>query len=474
MKRAGSVFGLVIFEFIWAFAFVGCSRDGNSSDVKSISFNLHNGVDILLVVDNSGSMVGEQLQLGKSFAAFSQVLEERFRDNYHIAVITTGIESENCPRCDEITGQSCINETLEDGRFQDRIGINLGTEFEPDYQFETEPSCRIVTQANKDCFYDESDSSGIVLDGVTGCGYERGLEAIRMALQEDNLSTYNEGFFREDASLAIIVISDEDDCGNVGDVNETLSGIMADVCYYAAKGEDPDGNTTDPEGKAYSLTPVQEYYDFLVGLKGEGNVKFAAIVGMEDPSDPGASEITYEEVNFPDGTTMMRPKSACFTPGCEGMDAFCSAKPGTRYIDLAQMFGANGYIDTICQEDFSDTMAAIGTFVACPDKFALNQAVSNSALETVTIGDTEFPKYSCAQAVNNELVACDPNEAGSCLAGECKPTWIYCPPDGGAPDVVCSAERNCSGLTFENAPGGYLQFCEHSEPCKFAQTGVEM
>jgi hypothetical protein len=436
---------------------------------ETATITVASAVDILLVVDNSGSMVGEQLQLGRSFAAFSSVLEEKFGDNYHIAVITTGIESDNCPLCGGAYTQSCINETLENGRFQDRIGTNQGTEFEPDYIFVTDESCRVVTQDNDNCFYQEDGGvgSGIVLDGITGCGYERGLEAIRMALQTNMLASYNDGFLREDATLAIIVISDEDDCGNVDDVNETLPNIMADVCYYAAKGEDPDGNTTDPNGNPYTLTPVQEYYEFLVGLKGEGNVKFAAIVGMEDKDDPGASEIIYE---WREEYNMYRPKSACSTPNCNGIEAYCSAKPGTRYIDMAQMFGENGFTDTICQERFDETMAEIGTFVACPERFKLTEPIRDPALANFIVDGESIPKYTCTVAVNNILVGCDPEAANPCAQGECQPSWIYCPPDGSSPSVSCPT-RSCDGLNFDNAPGGFIQFCEHYDPCELLEEG---
>jgi hypothetical protein len=434
------------------------------------TIKIASAVDILIVVDNSGSMVGEQLSLGTSFAAFSAVLSKKFGDDYQIAVITTGVKSENCPLCSDTILGSCINETLEDGRFQDRIGTNLGSEFEPDYRFVTDQSCRIVTTSNTECFYNESTSSGIVLDGISGCGYERGLEAIRMALQRSDQA----GFFRPDAALAIIVISDEDDCGNVGDVTELdtpeMNKIMANACYYAARGVDPEGNTVDPEGKPYTLTPVQEYYDFLIGLKGEGNVKFAAIVGMEDSSDPGASEIEYEPYQY-EGETYYRIKSACSTPGCTGPDVYCSAKPGTRYIDLAQMFGAeNGFIDTICKRDFSETMAEIGTFVACPEKFTLTEAIRDPALANFIVDSEALSKYTCTVPVNNKLVGCDPEEANPCAQGECQPSWIYCPPDGSSPAAVCPT-RDCRGLSFENAPGGYIQFCEHYDPCELLEEG---
>ena len=58
-------------------------------------------VDILFVVDNSGSMVGEQRQLAESFEAFSATLEENFGEDYYIAVVTTSMESGACPQSRE-------------------------------------------------------------------------------------------------------------------------------------------------------------------------------------------------------------------------------------------------------------------------------------------------------------------------------------------------------------------------------------
>jgi hypothetical protein len=314
---------------------------------------VYSPVDILFVVDNSGSMVGEQKALAHAINTMLIKLEDVIGDNYQIGIITTGLESENCPACDDIVTNSCINETGENGRLQDRIGKNQGTEEDPDFVFSTDQSCRIVTKNNIECLYNETEQAGTIMVGESGCGYERGLDAIRIALSEPLLGGHNAGFLRPEAALLIVVITDEDDCGKVGDVDETLPGIMADVCYYAAKGEDPYGNTSDINGKAYTLTPVQEYYDRLVELKGEGNVRFAVVVGMQDPQDPGASEIEYEYNTL---YNMYRPINACMTPGCDIHPAYCSAKPGTRYIQLALMFGGNGFLSTICQADFSTSL----------------------------------------------------------------------------------------------------------------------
>jgi len=46
--------------------------------------------------------------------------------------------------------------------------------------------------------------------GTQGCGYEHSLESARRAL--DPQSNINPGFLRDDAFLAIVFITDEDDC----------------------------------------------------------------------------------------------------------------------------------------------------------------------------------------------------------------------------------------------------------------------
>jgi hypothetical protein len=337
-------------------------------------------IDILLVMDGSGSMVGEQMAVGRSFRSLAEAFRMTGVD-FHIAVITNGIESDNCPLCTDFIANSCINETLENGRFQDRIGKNMGTEYDPDFVFESRSECRVVTKDNLDCLYDAQQEKGTSLVGIQGCGYERGLAAMRMALSPELIEEYNSGFLRPHARLVVIAFSDEDDCGEVGDVNETLPGIMADVCYYAAKGEDPEGNTVDPEGKPYQLTPVEDYYDFLLELKGSNHslVSFGAIVGMQDPSDPMGSTIEYE---WREQYNMFRPQAACEIPNCNGIDAYCTAQPGTRYIKLADMLG--GKVNTICQQDFAGAVLDIaGVSTGVRNTFNLQR--TPASVETIDV-----------------------------------------------------------------------------------------
>ena len=304
-------------------------------------------LDILFVLDNSASMVGEQKALATSFGRLVSYLDEGEVD-YHIAVVTTGMESPMCPACDPIE-DSCINTTGENGRFQDRICYNQGDEDNPDYVCDSDPACRTVDSGNLSCFYDQ-DKRGTVFVGVKGCGYERGLAAMRTALDSDLLNGYNQGFLRETARLAVIVVSDEDDCGEVGDVYE-MSGDGGNICYFAAKTVGPEGETfhsDDPEQRPYQLTPVDEYRDFLLDVKNGQHrlVKFAAVVGV----NPNGTEIEYEWTG-----SRWDVVNACTNPGCTG--DYCYAKPGTRYIELAGILG--GSVESICQEDFAEPMVRI-------------------------------------------------------------------------------------------------------------------
>lgn len=406
-------------------------------------------VDILFVMDNSRSMVGEQTAIGKSFERFAGVLEEKFgKGKYRIAVITTGMESEDCQRCpaDKPEVYSCINETGENGRFQDRIGRNVGDTDDPKYEFRTDASCRVITSDNKSCFYDKAKEEGTVFVGVRGCGYEKGLEPMRKALSSPLIDGLNSNFVRRNATLAVVVVTDEEDCGDNGDINEGISGMSARICYYASKGIDHNESTADPKGKPYALTPVKEYYDFLIGLKGgqKSMVKFAAIIGVKDADNPSDTTIEYVGNG--------KVEEACTTPGCSG--SYCKASPGTRYVQLAEMFGLNenGLVDTICQNDFSETMEELGTFVACPREFRLSESILDPGLANILINNVPIPAYSCDKK-GAALQECSPTSVtSSCDSGSsCVRTWDYYPP-GTNPEP--------------GALGGKIAFANHYDPCE--------
>jgi hypothetical protein len=180
-------------------------------------------VDILWVVDNSPSMVEEQVEVGMRFAEFIRHLQDTNID-FHLGIITTDVDSEN-----ELAGHllgepSVITAELEDFQlvFNERVQV-----------------------------------------GVDGSDKERGLEAAYMALTEPMISDANAGFLRRDAVLSIIFVSDENDCSDRGAFPEGSGGM---VCY------------DQPE----KLVPIREFINDFRALKDDpSDVIASAIVGPE-------------------------------------------------------------------------------------------------------------------------------------------------------------------------------------------------
>ncbi|WP_235685669.1 MULTISPECIES: choice-of-anchor D domain-containing protein [Corallococcus] len=190
-------------------------------------------VDVLFVVDNSGSMMEEQQSLGENFAAFLTAASAAHVD-YRIGVTTTGLDPSpggwsECP-----------------GGAQ---GGENGRLFPVDNS-----SPRIITPQTPNAAQVFANNTHV---GV--CHWnEQGLDAAYRALSEPLLYNLddprtpqpndgNGGFLREDAKLAIIALSDEED---------------------------------------FSSQPVDFYETYFLALKGNdpSKVTFNAVVGPEDLS----------------------------------------------------------------------------------------------------------------------------------------------------------------------------------------------
>ncbi|HUU00246.1 MAG TPA: vWA domain-containing protein [Myxococcota bacterium] len=170
-------------------------------------------VDILWVVDNSGTMREERVELGNKFDQFMSQLEEVGAD-YHIGVVSTD-----------------TTDPTHSGRLQG------------------DP--RVITPETQ-------DAKQVFIANVdlpeTADRTERGLDAMRMALSDELLSGYNNDFLRSEATLLVIVVSDEDD---------------------------------------HSIGPTRYYSRWLEHLKGKGEenlVSFSAIVGQRPTGCQGAEK----------------------------------------------------------------------------------------------------------------------------------------------------------------------------------------
>lgn len=178
-----------------------------------------NKTDILLVVDNSATMREEQ---GRIFnAAGALVTEAQARGiDYRIAVTTTGIRPPTDPTLPACPGGA---NGAEAGRFFPVDGSNP----------------RIITPSTP------NGAQALAQNTQVGLCHqqEEGMQAMRLALSEPLRSGENAGFLRDDANLAVIFVSEEDD---------------------------------------HSGYPVNDFVGFLSGLKGLGGAKASALVDVND------------------------------------------------------------------------------------------------------------------------------------------------------------------------------------------------
>ena len=190
-------------------------------------------VDVLWVVDNSCSMLAEQERLNQNFPRFMTYFENSDLD-YHIGVVSTDMRS--------LDGR---------GVLQDQSGFRW-------IDRET-PSPDLVFRS-------------LTSLGTLGDATERGRDAAWTALVTRRF-TENYGFYREDAALSVIVISDEDDQSDL------------DVISL------PDFITNLPALKA---TPDMVTFSSIVGPVGGCET-------ISDRSDFGTLTVTIDGVTYSSG-----------------------------------------------------------------------------------------------------------------------------------------------------------------------------
>lgn len=143
-------------------------------------------VDVLLVVDDSASMTSKQQHLASNFQSFIQFAQNQQVD-YHIAVTSTSTAasgSNNCSNTDPSMGS-----IAPCGRFSPNDGSR------PRVLTSTTPNVEQLFQENVNL-------------GQNGDGTEEGFQAFYEALTPPNVTGVNAGFLRDEANLALVVVTD--------------------------------------------------------------------------------------------------------------------------------------------------------------------------------------------------------------------------------------------------------------------------
>jgi hypothetical protein len=152
-------------------------------------------MDIVFVVDDSGSMAEEQTNLGTNFPMFANLLNSYTIStgemlDYRAAVTTTGVTASGVQTLPPPFNMSVpFNQTGQDGRFRQVSGMTRPWLERNDPNMAT----TFASAANV---------------GTSGPGLEMQLRAMELAIQPAT----NPGFIRPDALLGIVILTDEDDC----------------------------------------------------------------------------------------------------------------------------------------------------------------------------------------------------------------------------------------------------------------------
>jgi hypothetical protein len=181
------------------------------------------------------------------------------------------------------------------------------------------------------------------------------------------------GFLRKDAYLAVIFLTDEDDCSaptnsdlfgasmdTTGVASSLRCSIQGHVCGTAhptaTNGYSQNLSDCRPaqDGK---LIGISDFVDFFIGLK-DGRREKVVVSAIAGWPTGDASTAKYEYKNVPDGNMVELRESPTCTYGGGG------AAAGIRMKTFVESFGENGYFTTICQEDFRAAMGKIGRILA--------------------------------------------------------------------------------------------------------------
>lgn len=299
-----------------------------------------NKIDLLFVIDNSGTMAVEQENLARNFPLLIRTLENltdeegrRANVDVNIMVTTTDFGGPLCepfehPDYEPAKGAPISSTCLDrEPRF---TGLALSDTEEPAQEFQacqnvcTNPDAAPMGDPfiNLNPMGDNIPDSVTPLDldgdgvedsavaqalscigpqGIDGCGYEAPLETMLQALYTS--ATWNTGdrpFLRKDATLAIAIITDEADC-SIKDynvlTNAEFQGVdpgderakpSSAVCWNAGVScVDAEGDgvyetcISEDNGMLHATSRYIDYLNYLAtGFDGERDVIMLGILGV--------------------------------------------------------------------------------------------------------------------------------------------------------------------------------------------------
>lgn len=251
---------------------------------QQVTIATRNKADILIVIDNSGSMEPEQKNMAQRFATF---IDELKNLDWQLAIITTDVSSDSVRR---------------DGRFLEFSGMS-GTYILKSSMDATAVRTAFANTIQRPLYNGQGE----------GSGFEQGIKASYRAIQrsQDSSTTVNDpnrAFFRSDAALSIIVVSDDGEGGGITLESRNMPENLLSLVQ-----------TTFPQ-KAFAFHSLVVPTDYTV------------------PKDKQYSYVSSADPCYNKRESIIRD--------------------GSLYIQLSQLTG--GIVGTACADDYGSQLSAIG------------------------------------------------------------------------------------------------------------------
>jgi hypothetical protein len=291
--------------------------------------NERNKVDILFMVDNSYSMDPMQEELRLRFKDFFQVFFDLARVG-NFADMNVGVVTSDYGAGAGDGGNCELSPGGQGGMLQVAPSPHAAN---------PPPGCQPPTGNTPFIHYDFKTSSGNLPGGTdlvseftcmasvgsSGCGFEHPLESVYAALHN---TTYNAGFLRQDALLAIVFVTNEDDGSAAPGVHfysrnpmwgqtastypQTRYGIFCDGNHVADGFDNMMGTTMtyghcndapNPMNDQELAYHIGRYIDYFTRPAALGGVKLLAsdvvLVGIDGPESPVAVKPYYANDGSP-------------------------------------------------------------------------------------------------------------------------------------------------------------------------------
>ena len=389
-------------------------------------------LDVLFMIDNTDEP--KPASLNQYFPNFIQPLQDLpTKPDLHIGIITSdlGAGQFTPPSCDTIGGDQGILQNTAKGTTCATAHLNNTADRFLSYAPDLSGGAAVNFTG------DIADAFACYASvGTGGCGFEHQLASVRAALdgcESDAgcIQRQNVGFFRQDAYLAIIILTDEDDCSAPSNstlfdptqttLNSQLGPLTSYRCFEFGNlcgGTDPgrsqgQRNNCVPGNKdsntGHQLIPTQEIAKFIKNLKPQDpRMTYVSVIA----GPPALIAVGLDANGYPD-----------LQAACTGGTG--SADPATRLAQFVTWFDDDrASFISVCQADLSQAMTKIATEMAqilgrqclgAPLK--LNNGQPNCMVEDRTTIDAAAGTYTYATVPACGQLVCDPATAPG---GDCR------------------------------------------------------